>query len=332
MDVQELALDNFQTRLPALDHQGLAILSIGKDLKAAGYRFVTPTPLTCGRVLARPRSRSNDRLVDAFGWNRPFAPEELDAPYRQSLAAGGLLAGVGSQVRSLVRFSTLSGMLFAHSGYPTANSDAVFFGPDTYRFTRALRWLADHDPTFQPQTVIDVGTGSGVGGIYATSVFRNRPRIILSDINPRALAFAQTNATLNGIEVETCLSDVLSGVQPQGDLIISNPPYLVDARSRTYRHGGGHWGCALGVRILGEALDKLTPGGQLLLYTGSPIVNGCDRFLEAAEHTLAKRVRRYHYEEQDPDVFGEELDHAPYDNADRIATVVLHVTAANMIR
>jgi hypothetical protein len=332
MDAQDLVRQNAQIDLQVLDPWQLAILSVGKALKVAGYRFIAPTPLTCGRVLARPKARVSDALVDAFGWNRPFKPHELDGFYREALDAGGLLTRSGGQCRSLVRFSTLGGMIFAHSGYPTTESDAVFFGPDTYRFTRAVRWLADQAPGFRPQTIIDVGAGSGAGGLYAASIFPGRPRTVLTDINPRALGFARVNAALNEARAEMCHSDVLAAVEADGDLIISNPPYLVDAGARAYRHGGGHWGCALGVRILGEALDKLTRGGRLLLYTGSPIVNGCDRFLEAAEHTLSKRVTTYRYEEQDPDVFGEELEKAPYDSADRIATVVLHVTAADIIR
>jgi len=36
---------------------------------------------------------------------------------------------------------------------------------------------------------------------------------------------------------------------------------------------------------------------------------------------LATRNVRFDYEEIDPDVFGEELERAPYDRADRIAVV-----------
>jgi methylase of polypeptide subunit release factors len=258
--------------------------------------------------------------------------EDLDASYRELLVLGGLLARVAGEFRSLVRFSTLGGMLFAHSAYPTVDSDAVFFGPDTYRFARAVQWLADHVPDFHPETVIDVGAGSGAGGIFAASLFPGSCRTILADINSKALTFCEVNAALNHAEVETCQSDVLTGVDAKGDLIISNPPYLVDASTRAYRHGGGHWGCALGARVLEEALGKLTDGGRLLLYTGAPIVNGTDMFRKAAESTLASRVRAFRYEEQDPDVFGEELDQPPYDCADRIATVVLHVNAADIIR
>jgi methylase of polypeptide subunit release factors len=332
MDLQDPVQDNAQTDRPALGHQKVSILAIGKALRAAGYYFVAPTPLTYSRVLLRSRPGASDPLTQAFGWNRPFHLVDLAEPYRELLSRGGLLSSAGGAFRSLVRFSTLDGMVFAHSAYPTTQSDAVFFGPDTYRFARAIRWLADLAPTFHPRTVIDVGTGSGAGGIFAASTFPGVSRTILADINHRALAYAEVNGALNNTCVETRHSDVLADLDAEGDFIISNPPYLVDGRARAYRHGGGDWGCALGARILEEALGRLTPGGRLLLYTGAPIVDGVDMFLKAAEGTLTRRVRNFRYEEQDPDVFGEELDHAPYDCADRIATVVLHVTAADIIR
>jgi SAM-dependent methyltransferase len=333
MDAEDYTQNKFAPESAPLVRQTDALLHIGKALKAGGYRFVAPTPLTYGRVLARPQPGSRNLLVEALGWNRPFRPDDLEEPYREWLFGGGLVTDAGGgKVRSVVRFSTLGQLLFAHSGYPTVESDAVFFGPDTYRFARAIQWLADYLPGFSPKTIIDVGAGTGAGGIFAATAFPRSRRTILADINPRALAFAAVNAALNHADVEICHSDVLTGVEADGDLIVSNPPYLVDPGTRAYRHGGGEWGCALSVRILEEALGRLTPRGRLLLYTGAPVVNGVDMFLKAAEATLASRVRDFRYEEQDPDVFGEELENTPYDRADRIATVVLHVTAADIIR
>jgi SAM-dependent methyltransferase len=315
------------------DRRADAIFALGQVLRDAGYRFVAPTPLTYSRVLARARTDVANPLVEAFGWNRPFLPDDLDSPYRELLASGGLLTpAADGQQRSQVRFSSLGDLLFAHSGFPTDEPDAVFFGPDTYRFARAIQGLRDQDPAFSPQTIIDIGAGTGAGGIFAARTFPGSCRTILSDINRKALQFADINARLNGAVAETCQSDVLTGVAAAGDLIISNPPYLIDPTARAYRHGGGPWGCTLAVRILQEALGKLAPNGRLLLYTGTPIVRGTDMFFEAARPLLERRVKSFRYEEQDPDVFGEELEKPPYDEADRIATVVLHVKAADITR
>ena len=128
------------------------------------------------------------------------------------------------------------------------------------------------------------------------------------------------------------LSDVLSAWEGTADLIIANPPYLVDPALRAYRHGGGDWGASLSLRILEEGLSRLSRAGHLLLYTGSAIVDGQDKFLQAALPILQNGTLEYRYRELDPDVFGEELDKWPYDRADRIATVLLHVKGSDLKR
>jgi hypothetical protein len=316
-----------------MNEQQIVLLELGKALKSAGYSFTAPTPLTYGGYLARKRRDDAQPLVEAFGWNRPFRAGELEDRYVRWLENCELLDMVDSgHYRSRVRFSTLAGMIFAHSGYPTIQESSVFFGPDTYRFAQGIRHLAQSTPDFSPRTIIDIGTGTGAGGIYAAKVFPGAEHVVLADINSIALEFAQVNAALNDLSVQTTLSDILQGVEAKGDLIISNPPYLIDPAQRAYRHGGGDWGCDLAVRMVKAALDRLTDTGRLLLYTGTPVVNGVDKFLEAVRPVLNERLKRYGYEETDPDVFGEELKNAPYDQADRIATVILNVSATDIIR
>jgi hypothetical protein len=54
-----------------------ALLAIGRALQGHRYEFVVPTPLTCKRVLSRPWPEGADVLREIFGWNRPFAPDDL---------------------------------------------------------------------------------------------------------------------------------------------------------------------------------------------------------------------------------------------------------------
>ena len=74
------------------------------------------------------------------------------------------------------------------------------------------------------------------------------------------------------------------------------------------------------------ALDRLAPGGTLLLYTGAAIVDGHDAFRAAAVTRCQAASCAWQYREVDPDVFGEELEHGPYVGTDRIAAVVLTAT------
>lgn len=317
-----------------MNRRQTALLTIGSALSADSYQFIAPTPLTYQRVLSRPVKHDADWLVEVFGWNRPFQREDIGERYVTLLEDAGLIAATAAgQLRCLVRFSTLDDLIFAHSGYPTDEPDSVFFGPDTYRFARGLRWVSDTDKEFRPKNVIDIGAGTGAGALYAVRQFPSLDTIILADINDKALEYSQVNAVLNRVTgVTACQSDVLAGVGQAADLIISNPPYLVDQAQRAYRHGGGEWGCDLAVKILEQALEQLTPQGRLILYTGTPIVGGVDMVLAQIRGVLESRTVQYRYEELDPDVFGEELEHPPYIEADRIAAVVLHVRAADLIR
>jgi methylase of polypeptide subunit release factors len=155
---------------------------------------------------------------------------------------------------------------------------------------------------------------------------RYEPAVTLTDINQGALRFCRVNAALNGIdEVRIVESDLFAKVDGHFDFILANPPYLVDPLARLYRHGGGELGFELSLRIVNDGISRLAPGGRLLLYTGSAVVDGRDLFHEALSNSLARRG--FSYEEIDPDVFGEELDHSPYDRADRIAVVSVTIDA-----
>jgi hypothetical protein len=105
---------------------------------------------------------------------------------------------------------------------------------------------------------------------------------------------------------------------------MSNPPYILDPDELTYRHGGGTHGAGLSIRIVHAALDRLHPGGSLLLYTGVAIVDGADPFLAAIRDRLDADTDAWSYEELDPDVFGGQLGCDGYEQVERIAAVWLH--------
>jgi len=303
-----------------MDDAALALLELGRLLKGAGYAFTTVTPETHRRVNQRASSIGCElagNLRDVFGWNRPFDPELLPSEMLDALHDADLIGRDGGQPRSRVRFASLGAQLFAHSAFPTTASDAVFFGPDSYRFCALVeRWAG------RARRLVDVGCGSGVGGISAA---RHGQERVLADVNERALWFAQVNAALNATEVSVVTSDVLSAIDGPIDLVIANPPYMRDPARRMYRDGGGSHGEALAVRIVHEALARLEPDGELILYTGSAISDGRDGFLDAVMPVLQAAGRPFDYEELDPDVFGEELDQPGYAHVERIAAVGLRV-------
>lgn len=298
--------------------------SLIRFLRDENYRFVTPTPATHARNNGRPGNEQARNLTDAFGWSRPFARALLPAPLFDLLRDSAVFFESPDGWRSTVRASTLEGELFLHSAFPTVAADAVFFGPDTYRFARAIKHELSKQPR-QLRRALDIGCGSGAGGVVVAR-HASCTELVLSDINAAALQMARINADAAGLQnVTTAYSDLFAGIEGAFDLIVANPPYLNDPLQRTYRHGGGEHGSLLSIRIAEAAKDRLSPGGTLLLYTGSPIVDGVDRLRQAVERDLAGSELRWCYEEVDPDVFGEELDTPAYGNVERIAAVVLTV-------
>ncbi len=293
-------------------------------LGTEGYRFISVTPATHARVLGRP-APAHRSLYDIFGWSRSFRAGELPARILALLREGGALETLDAGLyRSRLRFSTLDGQIFVHSAYPTLADDAVFFGPDTYRFARFIRQSLGQDR--RPiRRMVDIGCGSGAGGLVA---IRDRSAVaaelVLADLSGAALQCAAISARSNGATpVRLVQSDVLRAVDGDFDLIISNPPYLSDPAGRLYRDGGGRYGAELSLRILRESLPRLRAGGRLLLYTGAACVNGVDVFRQAVEPLLRRSGVRYEYEEIDVDVFGEELELPPYREVERIAAIGL---------
>lgn len=303
----------------------VALLQLGRRLQADGYQFTTVTPLTHQRNNQREGNRQARDLRGIFGWNRPFESQLLpDAELKALLGSGIIRAHAGLWI-SDVRWSSLKDMLFVHSGFPTVAHDSVFFGPDTYRFAQAIE---EHlcTSTHPIRTAVDIGCGSGAGAILIAKA-RHDAQVLALDINPTALRFTAVNAALAETEnVSAWHSDLLDSASGDFDLIVANPPYMQDSQKRAYRHGGERLGSALSVRIVEQAVNRLTPGGSLVLYTGAPWVDGVDLFLEHARPIVDLPDFIWSYREVDPDVFGEELETGNYTQAERIAAVVLTVT------
>ncbi|MDO7897554.1 class I SAM-dependent methyltransferase [Pseudomonas citrulli] len=313
---------NQEERLSTSD---LALLQLGRRLQADGYRFITPTPLTHERVNQRPGNERSKTLRDVFGWSRPFAPGLISADEQGQLQEAEVLEERDGLLRSRVRWSSLDGLLFAHSQFPTEATDAVFFGPDSYRFAQLIHAHLQQNFTAVHRAV-DIGCGAGVGAIVIARA-RREAQVLALDINPLALRLTAVNAALGEVaNVEIARSDVLQDVEGDFDLIVANPPYMADPSERAYRHGGGVLGAGLSLRIVEQALPRLTPGGSLVLYTGVAMVDGRDPFLEALEKWRDSAEFGWTYKELDPDVFGEELLTPGYQDVERIAVVALVVT------
>jgi SAM-dependent methyltransferase len=308
---------------------GRALAALGPALLAARYRFVTITPATHRRVNGREGNERAHDLRGVLGWSRPYMPGELPPDIDTLLQEGELVAACPDAAegarRALVRASTIGDNLYFHSPFPTDDDDAVFFGPDTYRYVAALKRTLAALPR-PVRRAVDIGAGSGAAAIEL-ALRCPSATVIAADINVNALALAQVNAAINGAgNVAVRHSDLLDDVVGELDLVMSNPPFILDRAELPYRHGGGEHGAELSIRIVRAALDRLQPGGSLLLYTGVAIVDGTDRFLDAIRNDLDRACASWTYEELDPDIFGGQLGCEGYERVERMAAVWLHAT------
>ena len=313
-----------EQRISCILNPDQAMRQVGITLLRAGYRFVCPTPQTQRRVNARPGNEWAASVVDIFGWSRPFRREVLPAPLFEQATQADMLVADREGWRSRFRFSTRGDNGFFHSSFPTEASDAVFFGPDSYRFGAVLTAYLRNAP--QPARAVDIGCGTGLGAIL---IAQHNPVVdmVMVDINAAALRLARVNAALAGIDViEVLQSDLLADVPGMFDLIVSNPPYLPDPRCRLYRNGGGRLGEGRSVEMVRTVMGSLRPGGTLRLNPGAAMVGGDNLFVQDGGVLLDGGPVVWQATELDPDVFGEELEEGPLSVAERIAAICLTVT------
>ncbi|GJD79063.1 methyltransferase [Methylobacterium gregans] len=302
-----------------------ALAALVDALRARNYAFTTVTPATHAHVARRMGDAPARSLRDVLGWSRPFAEDLLPPDIFGLMREAGILVSAGALWRATIRLSSLDGELFVHAAYPPTAQDAVFFGPDTMRFVACVtQYLAGREAPVR--RAVDIGCGSGAAGI---AVAKRAPgaEVLLVDINPNALRAATLNARLAGVTgTVPVTSDLLAGTDGAFDLVVSNPPFMLDAQGRTYRHGGGEFGEGLSLAVVEAAAERLNPRGALVLFTGSVIVEGEDPFREAALTACARAGLSAQYREYDPDAYGEELADPIYARADRIALAVLVAT------
>jgi precorrin-6B methylase 2 len=303
-----------------------ALLRLGAALQRDSYGFVTISTPSHRRVNGRPGNEAATDLRGVFGWNRPFSDTVPDEEMLALMRDANIVRQQEGSRKSALRASTLDGKLYFHSAFPTRDTDAVFFGPDTYRYVQVLHAELALLASAHVHRAIDIGCGAGPGALTIATL-RPHAEVWAVDINPKALGLTAVNAELSGAaNVRIAHSDLLNGVEGQFDLIASNPPFMMDSDQRTYCHGGGTLGEGLSLDIVTSAASRLAPGGTLVLYTCVAIIQGADPFRERAGVLLEAAGCDWRYREIDPDVFGGELSGAGHERTDRIAAVALVAT------
>lgn len=114
----------------------------------------------------------------------------------------------------------------------------------------------------EPFTIVEVGVGSGIISILLALHLPNA-RFIAVDISPKALAVARRNIKSFGLSerIELREGDLLSCIDEQIDLLVSNPPYIAnDAPLESnlgYEPQNALFGGSVGDEIIRRLLDEV---------------------------------------------------------------------------
>jgi methylase of polypeptide subunit release factors len=192
---------------------------------------------------------------------------ELPIQRRDALAALGrrgvdalaatALADVGDDVVPRARILPIGHLLLASDGYSRDVEDP----PDYVApYTPTARLCDSLTPRPRIARAMDVGTGSGIHALLAAGHARH---VVATDVNPRALAYTELNAALNGVTNVECRRGSL--FEPVGDdsfdLITCNAPYVVSPERRWAYRDSGLRADDLSERVVREAAGHLADGG-----------------------------------------------------------------------
>ncbi|MEO7206884.1 MAG: HemK2/MTQ2 family protein methyltransferase [Steroidobacteraceae bacterium] len=137
------------------------------------------------------------------------------------------------------------------------------FNPKVPRTGEFLASLLNSNLVGREDDVLDLGTGSGVGAVFAARYAR---RVVAVDINPAAVRCASINALINGAEeqINARHGDLFAPVHGEKfDLILFNPPFVrgvpIDDRDKAWRSSDVAERFAEGLR------EHLKPRGSALI-------------------------------------------------------------------
>ena len=116
------------------------------------------------------------------------------------------------------------------------------------------------------KNVLDLGTGSGVLGLYCAL---QGALVTLSDIDGIALQHAREAAKSLGVDLDTAKSDLFSNVCETFDLVLFNPPYLPSVTVKDRAIDGGLMGADVIRRFLLELPNHLKKDGTALMLVSS---------------------------------------------------------------
>jgi SAM-dependent methyltransferase len=110
------------------------------------------------------------------------------------------------------------------------------------------------------ERALDVATGNGIQALLAS---RHVDAVVATDVNPRALTFAELNADLNGVSnIELREGSYFDPAEGESfDLVTCNPPYVISPESRFAYRDSGLAGDTVSREVVQAAPRHLREGG-----------------------------------------------------------------------
>jgi release factor glutamine methyltransferase len=168
------------------------------------------------------------------------------------------------------------------------------FNPKYY-FTS--EFMAKHIRVTPDDTVLDMGTGSGIQAITAG---HTASKVIAVDVNPEAVRFAKKNVRLNGLEnvVSVREGDLFSSLSPRHEfsVILFTPPYLEGTPKSYFDRALFDADKELVGRFFREAAGHLRPGGYVQMMYSS--IAGPEQVISIAgkygwNHSIIARAKTF---------------------------------------
>lgn len=158
----------------------------------------------------------------------PLSPQE-------ALAVGVVTVG-RSQVHAALHLTPTEHGIFASD--PVGQNPAVTPTDFVMGIGDSTKLLESFTIRRPVELALDLGTGCGYHAILAA---RHSENVVATDLNPRALSYAEFNAQLNSVKnIEFRRGDMFAPVDGlEFDMIVTNPPFVISPeRSYVYRDAG----------------------------------------------------------------------------------------------
>ena len=195
-------------------------------------------------------------LVSVFLLGEPLEdPEGRLGPGAELLVAAGLAREEAGTLRRQVAVVPHDDVLIA-SDDPHGAVGAAYI-PEVSRSSATLASLTVRRPV---KRALDLGTGNGIQAVLAS---RHAGAVIATDVNERALAFAEFNCAFNGVDsVELRLGSFLEPVAGERfGLVVSNPPFAISPERDLIFRDSGLGRDRVSEELLLSLPSVLEPGG-----------------------------------------------------------------------